>query len=631
MKKKIISILLSMTLLVLAACGNKQAENTEPAIEVARNDWYGAILRMDKLDTDAKTVVSVLDNKNYEIITGNPQDYWSDGYYHFTFAPLESPFINFTLYLNESDAWEDIVANTTEYILNKKPDATDFIITRDNENEYSMQWQGYDTFDITNETLYLTRKVHCLYDPSHNWAQLVESSYKYGDDTRYEEDLVEYAEINSKAYALQCSKSRLYTEYDDDGILVKMYYSKLGDEVRENKAELDMTEEFVVENVFDMGETLEAEHEPTAYETNPYVYNSEDDSIFGNINELGFDWVMSENTIDQYVIYENETLMFRVKNKLSGEYEGFIVSNVINEPVLNEEDGKYYDPVSGRETSMEEYNERLAKVKAQTETMENIIANEDNEEEYRKKILEFKPTVYDMHVESTDEESGIAELHVNGNKVHLIGTKDTFNENNEKATAEMYIADKAYIYTNLDKETAQQMQNFLNESSASEEALEDNQLANKITQSIKRNGLLISLDVDDDGSGMLSYDDINTFTEQLVTPNIADYKYQKFNQTMTYQKKEENSITKVTYHFNDGEITSVKYYIKQKDSKTDKVIETTTTLTIPESEDNIHLSKEMAYFIDNDLGISFEESLMMAFAALGNAIEESEEAGSSEE
>ena len=100
---------------------------------------------------------------------------------------------------------------------------------------------------------------------------------------------------------------------------------------------------------------------------------------------------------------------------------------------------------------------------------------------------------------------------------------------------------------------------------------------------------------------------------------------------MTYQKKEENSITKVTYHFNDGEITSVKYYIKQKDSKTDKVIETTTTLTIPESEDNIHLSKEMTYFIDNDLGISFEESLMMAFAALGNAIEESEEAGSSEE
>ena len=415
MKKKILCIILSSLIALSTACGSKEATETtasaeEQTVSVARNDWYGAIQRMDKLDKDAKAVVDVLENNNYDIVMGNPQDYWSDGYYSFTFAPLASNYINYTLYLNESDEWATVITNTQTKVLATKTDAQTISVLKNDENDYTISWEGYDTFEPINKQKYVYVTLDCIYDASHNWAQLIESSNIYGS-ARYEEDFVEYAEIDANHYAMQCQTGRLFAEYDDEGNLVKMYYSKLADsprergtaetsledlanELNEDKETTDETTDAKVNEASEDTEEVEekeitttqdgiiyAADGITAYDTNPNVYNSEDDSMFSRINELGYDWVMEEATVEEYVIYENETLLFRVKNKLSGDYEGFIISNTVNEPVLNETDGKYYDPVSGLETTMEEYNERIQKITEQIAVMNDIIAGEKKDAE----------------------------------------------------------------------------------------------------------------------------------------------------------------------------------------------------------------------------------------------------------
>lgn len=394
--KKILCVILSLITL-LCGCGAKTNPEEQAPITIARNDWYGAIQRINKLNSDAQSVVSVLENQNYNIVMGNPSDYWSDGYYHFTFNPLASDYIALTIYFNESDDWDTISSNMLNAVASVYGEISDFKVNRVEENHYTATWSGYMNFFLTGENPYLIKSLDCIYDASHNWAQMTEITTLYSNGMQYQEDLFEFAEISATTYALQTSKGRLYCEYSEGGSLKTMYYSELGTDERTFASDIEDAE---LENMFQ--DTIE---NTFIHGNNPYIYNTEEDSMFLNLESVNKDWVLSDSAIDQYVIYENGVLLFRVRNKLTKQFEGFIISDVIYEPVLNEEDGKYYDPVTGEETSLEEFNTKMSAMQEEIDSLNELIEQENTKQEERALTDEEAESIENPVFEESTQES----------------------------------------------------------------------------------------------------------------------------------------------------------------------------------------------------------------------------------
>lgn len=410
MKKTLMLILLVGITISSIGCGKQESVSTEDAsvkeevVEVARNDWYGAYCRIAKLADDARSTIETLEKNNYNIVQGNPSDYWSDGYFSFTFNPTESKYLPYTQYINETDDWS-IISEAVNTAVTADFELTDFTATRKVENQYSINWSGYADFDLLNKKdTFLTRTLKCTYDASHNWLQMLENTSLYEDNTPFEEDIFEYAELRKNTYVIQAAKTRLYCEYNDNGKIKTMYYSKLKNEPRDGVVLYDFDKPMTFNDYIQYGQTGEEPIKDTViYDLssyNPWIYHSDTDSIFLDMNNIDENWVLSGESIDEFIIYEDGVLLFRVRNKLTNEFEGFIISDVILEPIKNEEDGLFYDPVTNELTSMEEYEAKLKSLEGQASKMNELINSlndtedvediEDTEESEKEESIDVK-------------------------------------------------------------------------------------------------------------------------------------------------------------------------------------------------------------------------------------------------
>ena len=394
MKKFLCFLLSGLLILPLTGCGNKQ-EETE-VVTVARNDWYGGVTRISKVRNDAKSIVSVLNNYNYDIVLGNPQDYWSEDYFFLNFNPVNSSHIVYTTYFNEDEDWNTISTNI-KTVINSRDDGSEYIRSdKLAEHHYSLDFIEPRYSKEYNKTKNSTINLTCIYDATHNWLQMEEKTESLKDPlhTFYEEEIYEFAEIEKGKYALQNETDRMYITYNDKGEVDTLYYSILGlgdripiestvteediiDPVEKLEENTEITEEAAEEQKEESEEEPEEERE--VYGNMPNLYNIQDDTIFTHIDDIGPEWVMEEPTISQYLVYKNHVLTFKVLNKLSGKYEGFTVADMPKEPVWDEEHEVYYDPVTFEITTMEEYQTRVKQVN------DEIKAIKDEEEAERKR------------------------------------------------------------------------------------------------------------------------------------------------------------------------------------------------------------------------------------------------------
>lgn len=392
-KRRFLILLLVLTVL-LVGCGKADNGKKEYATaEIARNDWYGAIQRISNIIRDSSEVVNVLTARNTEIVIGNPNDYWSDGYFYLHFNPVDSVYMPYTKYFNEEQDWDTIESNVIASI----GETDSASVTKLRNNEYFVSWTRYDTHPIYNELAYSTKYMTCIYDASHDWAQMIESTEVFNEEYPYEEAFYEFAELSPGTYAIQNERERLYCEYDSNGKLVTLYYSILGLDDREIETTIEEETEEVQMMSYDTLEEYTVEivtKEEMVFGQFTNRYNSQDDTIFARLNDINKEWVLSEKTISQYIVFENDVLTFKVKNSLTGELEGFSVANKILEPVFNKKTGLYYDPNTNEITTIEEYEARIAAMEQQIVDIqeEEVKALEEKklEEEAKAKSLEDK-------------------------------------------------------------------------------------------------------------------------------------------------------------------------------------------------------------------------------------------------
>lgn len=412
LNKKIICVFMSATMLFsLSACSKEteQADNStsdgQSQIVAARNDWYGGISRISKIRNDAVSVVSVLDNHNYDIISGNPQDYWSDDYFFLNFNPMDSDYIKYTVYLNEQESWDVISNNITTILANEGKE--NIYMNKIEPNRYCITWGAFGSLvpvGVTNA--HLTIQLDCTYDPNHNWLQMIETSNAYSYGKFCEDEFYEYAELDKYHYVIQNEKERLYISYKENGDIESLYYSILGNNDRvyspyksnvdaetllnTDETEVDESEQTDIEKTAEESNIEEEVTEHVFYGGYSSHYNHVDDTIFERIDDITSDWVVEEPTVDQYVVYKNHVLSFKVFNKLSHKYEGFTITDSPKEPVLDAETGIYYDPVSGKQTTMEEYQQILKEINQELIDIEN---EEKEEKTSESDISEVQPEI----------------------------------------------------------------------------------------------------------------------------------------------------------------------------------------------------------------------------------------------
>ena len=439
--KRIICLLLSgLMILGLAGCSKPEESQTEetqaeetqtPAVSVARNDWYGAISRILEIRNDTMGVLSILDNHNYNVIMGNPQDYWSDDYFMANFNPVDSLRLYYATFFNETQDWATIEANVKNAI--NPNDTNNTYVNKIEKHHYRYSFKIYNYYTpLANTSQNAEITVDCIYDENHNWAQMSEVTHISNPSINLQDDLYEFAELEANHYVIQTITDRLYIVYDENGDVDSLYYSSLADGPRKKLKEMPERSE-------DADEIIEEDvEEPTSlddiYEdvtecpgNRPEYYCIVDDTIFTKIDDITPEWVFEEPTVEQYIIYKNGVLMVNIKNKLNGEFESFMVVDEPLTPVLDAETGIYYDPLTGAQTSMEEYNQRLLKVEESKAAMEE-------EERIRK---ENKASLLEQYVEATRKK--------NARKITLLDLAE-------------YYRDKSEIVATHDVETSENVQ-----------------------------------------------------------------------------------------------------------------------------------------------------------------------------
>lgn len=368
MKKKYITFLtIFLSSILLCSCGKDTGDSTEisevnPVVEVAQNDWSGGFSRLAQIQSDVMNVVSILDTHNYDVIMGNPTDYWDeDEFYYLHFIPVDSDMMLSTLYINEIDDQtvmeQNVIANLTalgyENAGFKKID----------KNEYMIQYDGYFTDRQSYEDYAGNRTIRCVYDATHNWMQAVSTILNVSTLYQQEDSFYEFAEIDGGKYAFQNESERMYVEYNENGELKMFSYSQLMDppvqsdyEEEFNEQEEQTLEEFILDitqqdnteqeiggDQKDEEETIISEEQETTEELSPdtseeygFFYTSAENSIFTHMIAICPEWVEAANNSKTLISYQDGVLSVSIQNKLSGQIERFSVTKQeekIDEPV----------------------------------------------------------------------------------------------------------------------------------------------------------------------------------------------------------------------------------------------------------------------------------------------------------
>lgn len=231
--KKVIRSLLLCALMFLGLTGCQGAENSEngqpegqTVLTIAQNDYAGAYVRLTKVQKDVLAKMEILEQHNYAVQTGNPEDYWAEeAYYFLHFLPVYTEAMENTAILNEVDAFSAI----QEYLTGLLETAgySKVSIVREAAHAYVMKYSGYFLDKTKWEELYGTRTMQIAYDPAYNRIR-VTSEILFNNALETTPDFFyEFAELGKGIYALQNDTERLLVRYDATGEIHCFYYSSL--------------------------------------------------------------------------------------------------------------------------------------------------------------------------------------------------------------------------------------------------------------------------------------------------------------------------------------------------------------------------------------------------------------------
>ena len=324
MRRNKLEIIALSIIFSLGGCGKQQTATEEDVfVPVAQNDWAGGFSRLAKVQGDVMNIVSILDTHNYEIIQGNPTDYWDeDEYYYLYFIPMDSEILPLTMYINEIEGFDVVQANTVAYAETLGMQNT--TLTRVKKDEYILDYQGTFKNRDTQMGYPGHRTVNCIYDAAHNWMQMVSNSVNVTTLEQGEDAFYEFAELRKGKYAFQNEKERMYVEYTDDGSVKSFFYTRLPDvpQVIEDASDALKTEIGIPEK--EEGEELNTQ--PKEIETYGYFYLSNVNSLFKHIDDINADWTKAAGEQKTEIIYENNVLSVKLQNKLTGKTEEFSVT-----------------------------------------------------------------------------------------------------------------------------------------------------------------------------------------------------------------------------------------------------------------------------------------------------------------
>lgn len=323
MKRKLLSILLICTSIFTAACSKTTEDpeiiEEEQIVEIARNDYYGGVQRISKIQTDTYQLIQNLQSSNYNIIQGNPTDYWSDpNYFFFDFNPCSSAYMPYTIYLNETDEWDTILSQ----VAMAYGENYDTSVEKQDVNKYKISSYGVFYAPDTQDMRTITNHLYCYYDAGHDYLQMRERTvpFNFNEINGYEEGLYEFARLDKNSFVIQTEKERLYIHYNDNNEIQEFYYSLL-DESQDRESLINALEELQSQNPDVWDVYIDGRM------TNHYL--SSYDSIFQNIENIDEHWVLEEPNVNQYIIYRNHTLTCAIQNYLTKNIEIFKVKEPI--------------------------------------------------------------------------------------------------------------------------------------------------------------------------------------------------------------------------------------------------------------------------------------------------------------
>lgn len=360
MKKSLFSIfLVGLGISCLfCACGKQkqvvEEENTE-TVELTQNDYRGAVYRMWKVKDDISETLSLNKEKNASIKEERPSDYWNDDNFAIlTSEMLNSDIIACTQYLNEEQTtWEDVETYTYAE-LQENQGASAGNMSRVTDNEYTIYFERQESPKWTKDsTAY--RTIDATYDPNHDWAKAWSHMHIFNGDVEGYDKMFEYAR-SGDMFIIQTETERVVARYkekfedievevlDDKGKPVKdkegnivtktekvskglclesFVYAKLDGNPRDKF--LDVSD-FLNQKTGDFVTDFFTSTPPVTGVTEEgyitFLYGPAD-TIFTHIDDIDENWVTSEGTFSDVLIYDGKTLTAKKQNKLSNKIEVF--------------------------------------------------------------------------------------------------------------------------------------------------------------------------------------------------------------------------------------------------------------------------------------------------------------------
>lgn len=344
MRKKIVLFMCTLLFSVgICGCG-KQNEEVTDTIAVASNDWAGAFNRLAKVQSDVMVSTQILDNHNYSIIEGNPDNYWNNENYHYLrFVPMDSKILPYTQYFTSDVDIASIQTPMSELLANNG--YTLAALNKVGDNHYSFEITYDDKSWRTWKKVYKEKNVDCVYDAAHDWLQMSTTVSEDFGKQNYEEDLYEFADLGDGIYVFQNESERMYVKYNEQGNIVEFHHTVLPDVTEtmaleyfkeENDAENDMQAVYNGIVNADNSTNHSVEENTTNEEEYGLYYTKETNSLFKHLDEINPEWVKAADNFQSIIDYKDHVLSVSVKNNLTDKMESFSVKEIIQEENISE-------------------------------------------------------------------------------------------------------------------------------------------------------------------------------------------------------------------------------------------------------------------------------------------------------
>lgn len=359
--KKATALFLAMTTMAVAmtGCTDKEAEKlaAEQAKieasnkELRQNDYRGGVLRTLAMKDMVLSLVDEMKANNAYIRKENPNAFWSaEGYQEFVTTFLSYPIIEDTIYFNEEQTdWDKIVSTmcSVQNSFTKLSDGAyvlkypEMLISRIEKDDYSV---SNLSGTINNNPAYKGMiNYRILYDCDKDWCKAYKAISPTTEVPDLTAEMYEYARINNDTYAVQTSKERLVVVFETvsgDTDLKKreikeFYYSKLvNDGVRTTFTPYEPVDEYdahtgkpIQENIsLNKLYTEKDKFDNTVNEKGDlsFQYGKNDSLFYNDVNAINHEWVFEDKSLQQAIVYKDNTLVVTTFNKLSEKYERFI-------------------------------------------------------------------------------------------------------------------------------------------------------------------------------------------------------------------------------------------------------------------------------------------------------------------